>query len=70
LSPGILVSSTNKTVIAEIMLKVELNTITLTPNLFQDKPKLSAQVETQDSVISGLKADIKLWCQELAQQGS
>jgi hypothetical protein len=31
---------------------------------------LLAQVEAQDSVISGLKAERKLWGQELAQQGS
>ena len=29
-----------------------------------------AQVEAQDSVISGLKAERKLWGQELAQQGN
>lgn len=37
--------------------------------LLQDKTKLLAQVEAQDSVISGLKAERKLWGQELAQQG-
>ena len=29
-----------------------------------------AQVEAQDSVINGLKAERKLWGQELAQQGT
>lgn len=38
--------------------------------LKKDKTKLLAQVEAQDSVISGLKAERKLWGQELAQQGA
>ncbi|KAK3086558.1 hypothetical protein FSP39_020173 [Pinctada imbricata] len=38
--------------------------------LKQDKTKLLAQVEAQESVISGLKAERKLWGQELAQQGA
>ncbi|XP_060075484.1 leucine-rich repeat and coiled-coil domain-containing protein 1-like [Ylistrum balloti] len=38
--------------------------------LKQDKTKLLAQVEAQESVINGLKAERKLWGQELAQQGS
>ncbi|KAJ8310980.1 hypothetical protein KUTeg_011464, partial [Tegillarca granosa] len=38
--------------------------------LKQDKTKLLAQVEAQDSVIQGLKAERKLWGQELAQQGA
>ncbi|XP_056008134.1 leucine-rich repeat and coiled-coil domain-containing protein 1-like [Ostrea edulis] len=38
--------------------------------LKQDKTKLLAQVEAQESVICGLKAERKLWGQELAQQGS
>lgn len=36
----------------------------------QDKTKLLAQVEAQESVICGLKAERKLWGQELAQQGT
>ncbi|XP_065936571.1 leucine-rich repeat and coiled-coil domain-containing protein 1 isoform X1 [Magallana gigas] len=38
--------------------------------LKQDKTKLLAQVEAQESVICGLRAERKLWGQELAQQGS
>ncbi|CAC5362345.1 LRRCC1 [Mytilus coruscus] len=38
--------------------------------LKKDKTKLLAQVEAQDSVISGLKAERKLWGHELAQQGA
>ena len=36
----------------------------------QDKTKLLAQVEAQESVICGLRAERKLWGQELAQQGT
>lgn len=38
--------------------------------LKQDKTKLLAQVEAQESVICGLRVERKLWGQELAQQGS
>lgn len=35
----------------------------------QEKAKLAAQVTAQDSVIDGLKAERKLWGEELAHQG-
>ncbi|XP_071785134.1 leucine-rich repeat and coiled-coil domain-containing protein 1-like isoform X1 [Asterias amurensis] len=38
--------------------------------LRQEKSRLAAQVVAQESVIEGLKAERKLWSQELAQQGS
>lgn len=37
--------------------------------LKQEKAKLAAQVTAQDSVIDGLKAERKLWGEELAHQG-
>ncbi|XP_038050851.1 leucine-rich repeat and coiled-coil domain-containing protein 1-like [Patiria miniata] len=38
--------------------------------LRQEKSRLTAQLVAQESVIEGLKAERKLWSQELAQQGS
>lgn len=37
--------------------------------LKQEKAKLISQVTAQESVIDGLKAERKIWGQELAQQG-
>ena len=39
------------------------------PRVFKDKSKLSAQIRAQESVAEGLRAERKLWSQELAQQG-
>ncbi|KAK6982633.1 leucine-rich repeat and coiled-coil domain-containing protein 1, partial [Biomphalaria glabrata] len=38
--------------------------------LKQNKSKLQATIQAQESVIEGLKAERKLWGQELAQQGA
>ena len=37
--------------------------------LKQEKAKLTSQTQAQQSVIDGLKAERKLWGEELAQQG-
>ena len=37
--------------------------------LLQDKAKLEAEVQALGSVVEGLKAERKLWGEELAQQG-
>lgn len=37
--------------------------------LKQEKSKLISQITAQESVIDGLKAERKIWGQELAQQG-
>lgn len=36
----------------------------------QEKTKLESQVQAQESVIEGLRAERKLWGEELAQQGN
>lgn len=38
--------------------------------LKQEKSKLISQVTAQESVIDGLKAERKIWGEELAQQGN
>ncbi|XP_013401506.2 leucine-rich repeat and coiled-coil domain-containing protein 1 [Lingula anatina] len=38
--------------------------------LKQERTKMQSQIQAQESVIEGLKAERKLWGQELAQQGS
>ena len=38
--------------------------------LRQEKSRLASQLVAQESVIEGLKAERKLWSQELAQQGA
>lgn len=35
----------------------------------QDKERLAAHIRGQESVVQGLRAERKLWGQELAQQG-
>lgn len=37
--------------------------------LKEEKSKLISQITAQESVIDGLKAERKIWGQELAQQG-
>lgn len=37
--------------------------------LKKDKARLSSQLGAQESVIDGLRAERRLWGQELAQQG-
>ena len=37
--------------------------------LKQEKSRLASQIVAQESVMEGLKAERKLWGQELAQQG-
>ena len=39
-------------------------------NLKQEKSRLASQLVAQESVMEGLKAERKLWGQELAQQGT
>lgn len=36
----------------------------------QDKERLAAHIRGQESVVQGLRAEKKLWGQELAQQGN
>ena len=39
-------------------------------SLQQDKDRMAAHIRGQESVIQGLRAERKLWGQELAQQGT